>query len=180
MVLHELASTLDRLAELLNRHPDSGLQPDVPARVRWKGGARAVVCHVDGSELVTEVLGGPEVGREAITPSWLVRAGLASCALTSIAMAAAQDGINLEWLEVDVASHSDTRGALGIPGQGGAVVFAGPLDMRLCIRIGARNVAADRLRVLVESAYRRSPMARAIEHAIEIELAIDVADAAAS
>jgi uncharacterized OsmC-like protein len=51
---------------------------------------------------------------DQVTPGWLFRAGLASCAATRIAMAAAAEGIELATLEVRASSRSDTRGLLGM------------------------------------------------------------------
>jgi uncharacterized OsmC-like protein len=109
-----------------------------------------------------------------VTPGWLMRAGLAACTATRIAMSAAAEGIALEALEVTTASRSDVRGLLGITEADGAPVRPGPLDLEMAVRIAAPGVAAERLRALVEGARRTSPIASAIEAATPMALTIEV------
>jgi hypothetical protein len=56
-------------------------------------------------------------------------------------------------------------------GQG---VGAGPRDVRMSVRLSAPGVSAEKLRALVETSYRRSPMARAVEDANPVDLEITV------
>jgi len=63
-----------------------GLLPDRPATARWERGTRVVASHANGAQMATDMpneLGGTGDG---VTPGWLFRAGLASCAATSIAL----------------------------------------------------------------------------------------------
>ena len=53
-------------------------------------------------------------GAAAPTPGWLVRAALASCAATTIAMRAAELDIALTRLEVTAESETDMRGLLDV------------------------------------------------------------------
>ena len=55
------------------------------------------------------------VGGEASapTPGWYVRTGVASCTATVIALRAAELGLQLDRVEVEVRSRSDKRGMLG-------------------------------------------------------------------
>ena len=73
-------------------------------------------------------------------PGWLLRAGMASCTATVIAMRAALLGIELRTLEVSVESESDARGLVGIPEVSSALG-----DMRMAITIGADGIDAARL-----------------------------------
>ena len=53
-------------------------------------------------------------GGSAPSPGWLMRAALASCDATIVAMEAARAGIELTDLTVTVVSESDNRGVLGV------------------------------------------------------------------
>ncbi len=109
------------------------------------------------------------------TPDWLFIAGLASCAATSIAMAAAARGIQLSVLEVKASSRSDTRGLLGMSGADGQPVYAGPGDVALTVRIAAEGVSPERLRQLVEDGVHCSPIPSAGRRTTPLSLHIETA-----
>lgn len=174
MTLRNLAAALDRVAGVLRRRPEMGLQGDAPATARWQGGTRIVTVHANGTQVTSDMpaeLGG---AGDAVTPGWLFRAALASCAATSIAMIAAAEGIELGALEVRAESRSDTRGLLGMVDAHGQPVDSGPRDLELQVRIAARNVAPERLRVLVQNGLRRSPIPSLVQQATPVRLRIDV------
>jgi len=104
----------------------------------------------------------------------LFRAGLAACAATRIAMAAAAEGIELASLEVLASSRSDTRGLLGMTDADGEPVFAGPLEVELLVKISAPGVSTERLRTLVETSQRCSPVPNALQTAVPLALRIEV------
>src|SRR6185503_6984250 len=98
--LEPVAQALRRAQRLLGRKPARALNDDAAANARWDGGVRVVTTHANGTRVASDLpdtLGG--TGNE-VSPGWLFRAGLASCAATSIAMAAAIDEIALASLEV--------------------------------------------------------------------------------
>lgn len=174
MTLQAISAAMDRLTTILQRRPEFGLQDDTPATARWERGLRVVSRHVNGTQLVTDMpaeLGGSGT---QVTPGWLMRAGLASCAATRIAMAAAAERIELAMLEVSTKSRSDARGLFGMADADGVPVEAGPRDVRLIVRISARGIAPDRLRSLVEESHRYSPVGNALCHAIPVSLHIDI------
>ena len=176
MGMPEIAIALERVATALHRRPDMGMHDDAPALARWEGGTRITALHANGESVTTDMpceLGGE--GR-SVTPGWLLRAGFAACTATCIGMAAAAAGIELRSLEVRARSRSDTRGLLGMAENGGREVGAGPRDLRMDVRISAPGVPAEKLRALVETSYRRSPMARAVEDANPVDLEITVSD----
>jgi uncharacterized OsmC-like protein len=111
---------------------------------------------------------------DQVSPGWMLRAGFASCTATCIAMAAAEQGIELEALEVQVKSRTDSRGMLGMPDVDGTEVPAGPQDMQISVKIAARSASPQRLRALVELNYQRSPMAFALRSAMPVALHIEV------
>ena len=95
--------------------------------------ARARPGHVLVSDM-PKAIGG---GGATPTPGWFLRAALANCDATAIAMRAAQRGLVLSALEVTVDSQADDRGLLGLRGAG---VLPGPTSMR--VRIAAEGVPA--------------------------------------
>lgn len=173
MNLNEVATAMQRAQTVLQRRPDMGLHDDAPAAARWQGGTRVVSHHANGTRVPTDMpaeLGG---SGDHVTPGWMFRAGLAACFATTIAMAAAAEGIELDALEVDANSRSDTRGLLGMADADGAPVYAGPQDVRLSVRIAANNASPERLRELVERCRRCSPIPNAVQDAVALGLRID-------
>lgn len=174
MPTQDLATAMQRVQNALQRHPRAGLHDDAPATARWSGGTRVVASHANGAQVLTDMpaeLGGTG---DQVTPGWLFRAGFASCAATSIVMAAAREGIALRTLELRVSSRSDTRGLLGMSDESGQPVDAMPGDVTLHVHIAADGIAPERLRALAEQGIACSPIPRAVQHAVPVALRIDV------
>ena len=174
MTTRQVAAAMERVHSVLLRRPETGIHDDAPATAAWQGDTRVVVSHGNGTRLPTDMpteLGGTG---DLITPGWLFRAGLASCATTSIALTAATQGIELGALEVRVTSRSDTRGLLGMADERGQPVGAGPGEVTMSVRIAAPGVARERLRELVEEGCRCSPIPNAVERATPLALRIAV------
>ncbi len=175
MSMQEIATAMARVASVLKRKPELGPHQDDPAIARWQSGTRVVASHANGTEMATDMpreIGG---NGDQVTPGWLFRAGLASCAATRIAMSAAAAGIALSTLEVRASSRSDTRGLLGMDGEDGSPVCAGPSDVQLHVSISASGVTPERLRELVEQSNRCAPIASAVQNAVQVALHIDIA-----
>ena len=171
----DIAAALKRLEKVLLRSPKTGLHADAPATARWNGGTRVTTRHENGTQFATDLP--PEVGGEgtAATPGWLLRAGLASCVTTRIAMAAAVRGIELSMLEIVATSRSDARGLLGMRDDHGERVSAGPGDLELHVKIAAADgTCAEQLRLLVEQCNACSPVSCAVQERTPIELRIEV------
>jgi uncharacterized OsmC-like protein len=111
---------------------------------------------------------------DQVTPGCLMRAGLAACTATRIAMGAAAAGIELTRLELRASSRSDTRGLLGMAESDGSPVSAGPQDVQLHVTIAAHGVPAEKLRALVEESHRCSPVPCAIQEETPVGLHIEV------
>jgi uncharacterized OsmC-like protein len=168
-----IAEAVQRVKTVLQRQPQRGLQDDTPAIAHWQHGLRIVCRHPEGKQVLTDMpveIGG---SGDQVTPGWLFRAGAASCLATCIAMNAAAEGIALMRLEVSLHSRTDTRGFLGMLNDDGEPVFAGPCDMQWRIRIDAKGVSPERLRELVETSHRCSPIACAMENPLRTHLHID-------
>ena len=177
MGAQNIAAALRRVQTILKRRPESGIHDDAPATATWSANTRVVATHANGTQIATDMpaeLGGTG---DQVTPGWLFRAGLASCCATSIALAAAAEGVELSALEVRASSRSDTRGLLGMADAGGESVNAGPSDLQLHVRIAAHGVAAARLRTLVQDGCRCSPIPNVVQRLTPLDLRIEVSAA---
>jgi uncharacterized OsmC-like protein len=171
-----VANALERAEVVLRRRPDMGMHDDSPAVALWRGSTRIVTNNGSGIEISTDMpseLGGTG---DQVTPGWLLRAGLAACTATRIAMGAAREGIELTKLELRATSRSDTRGLLGMAESDGSPVGAGPQDVQLHVTIAAHGVPAEKLRALVEESHRCSPVPCAIQEETPVGLHIEVAN----
>jgi uncharacterized OsmC-like protein len=174
MTTEEIAAAAMRVESVLRKRPEAGIHDDAPASARWDGGLKVVAAHANGFQIETDMpreMGG---GGLDVTPGWLLRAGLASCTATRIAMAAAAEGIALSALELTASSRSDTRGIFGMTDADGAPVSAGPREVHLHVRICAPGVPSERLKHLVENSNRCSPVSCAIQETIPVALHIEV------
>jgi uncharacterized OsmC-like protein len=173
----DVAQALRRVESVLQRRPEMGVHDDAPATSRWRSGTQVVASHANGTQIPSDMPSEFGGGGAHVTPGWLLRAGVASCTATCIAMHAALQGIALDSLEVVVGSRTDSRGLLGMPDTDGTPVSAGPCDMQLQVRIAAHGVAPQTLRALVEHSYACSPMGCAMRESVPVDLHIDVASA---
>lgn len=174
MAATDIAAAVQRVESVLRRRPEVAIHDDAPAHSRWAGGLQVTTRHANGMQVATDMpteLGG---GGDGVTPGWLLRAALASCAVTRIVMAAASEGITLASIEARALSRSDARGLLNLPDGNGAAVSAGPSDVQLCVRLSAPGVPAPRLRALVQSCSSCSPVGSALQEAIPVMLQIEV------
>jgi uncharacterized OsmC-like protein len=174
MSMQAMAAAMQRIEAVLERRPEKGLHDDAPATASWQGGTRVLTRHGNGTDLATDMPPEFAGSGDDVTPGWLFRAGIASCATTSIALQAANQGISLSRLEVKVSSRSDLRGVFGMTDVQGELVPAGPLDVELSVRIAADDVSADRLRALVESSCQCSYVPAAVRRATPLAVRIDV------
>lgn len=173
MSTQEIRKAIGEAVQYLSEHLEECRYVDRPATAVIDQGLRCRVEGPDGASIVTDMPAGVGGRATAPSPGWLSRAALAACDATLVAMRAAEEGIELETLEVTVDSESDDRGLLGMDDS----VPAGPLSARVRVRIGARGVPAERLRELVESAEMRSPVGDAIRRQVPTTLEVDVVPA---
>lgn len=164
-----ISTALQRVEKTFAQKPGLALQADAEARATLSGGLSLEVRHPAGHLVRTDmpsVLGG---GGQEVAPGWLMRAGLASCTATVIAMRAERLGIRLTRLHVTATSHSDARGLLGLDPS----VPAGPLDIALHVDVAAENADDARLADIVAWAQEHSPIGSALRRPIEVELTVN-------
>ena len=98
-----------------------------------------------------------------------MRASVASCVASLAAMRAAQLGIAGLRCEVDVDSESDDRGILGLDDE----VPAGPLSMRIVLRLAADDASAEQLRALAGWAVEHCPASDAVSRAVAVTVEVN-------
>jgi uncharacterized OsmC-like protein len=149
-------------------HPEKWRNVDPPATAVMIEGLRCRAEGPGGAAIVSDMPRAVGGGDSAPRPGWFMRAALATCDATVIAMRAAQLGITLDRLEVTVESESDPRGLLGIDDA----VAAGPSRMRTRVVIAAAGVPPEQLREIVAWADRHSPVGDALRRAIPVEVEV--------
>lgn len=169
MTGEQIRHSIENAVGYLSEHPGKARYTDSPATAVIEG-LKSRVEGPNGATLVSDMPPAVGGGDSAPTPGWLLRAAIASCDATVIAMRAAQEGIELSKLEVTVDSESDDRGLLGIDDA----VPAGPLSTRIRVKIAAEGVPEEKLREIVEWADRHSPVSDALQRAVPTTLDLDV------
>ena len=167
--METIRSAIAQASSYLVEHPDAAKSTDAAATAVLEQGLR---FRVDGpaQSLTTDMSKSVGGGASGPTPAWLMRAALAACDATLVAMEAARDGIELTDLEVSVESESDFRGVLGVD----PAVQPGPVSMRVGIRLAATDATEDQLRAIVERAESRSPVRDALARAVPMTTEIAI------
>jgi uncharacterized OsmC-like protein len=156
-----IRSAIETASAHLTEKPEAAAGTDAAATATREDGLRFRVEGPNGAVIsdMSKTVGGGATGP---TPAWLMRAALASCDATLVAMEAARNGIELTDLTVTVDSESDFRGILGIDDS----VDPGPLSVRVRIQLAAGNATEDQLREVVRRAESRSPVRDAVARAV--------------
>jgi uncharacterized OsmC-like protein len=170
MTSEQIRSSIEAAMNYLTEHPDEARYTDSPATATLVDGLLVRVDGPSGETLDTDMPTSVGGGGMGPSPGWVFRAALASCEATLIAMRAAVEGVELTLLEVTVDSESDDRGILGI----GEAVPAGPLSIRVRVRIEAPDTPADRLREIAGWGTRRCPVEDAARRAIPVNVEIEI------
>jgi uncharacterized OsmC-like protein len=169
--MESIRNAMEQASSYLAEHPDAATDSDAAATAVRENGLRFRVEGPKGSVSsdMTKSVGGDA---SAPSPGWLLRAALASCDATLVAMEAARDGIDLTGLEVSVESDSDFRGVLGVDDS----VKAGPLAVRVRIELTSSHATDDQLRAIVERAEMRSPVRDALARALPMTTEVATGD----
>jgi uncharacterized OsmC-like protein len=160
---------LERARRLFLEKPAAARRPNTAATAIWRDGLSCEVLGPAAERAVTDMpepMGGAGAGSN---PGWLLRAGIASCAATAIAMRAATLGIALKALEVKVESESDARGLVGIPDAPTALG-----NLRMSVRIAADGIDEATLRELAAWGEAHSPVSCTLRDrpAVAVDVAV--------
>ena len=170
MSAESIREAIEKTSKVLTEQPEKAKSKNVPATARLLDGLRCEATGPNGESLHTDMPPAMGGAASAPGPGWALRAALASCTATAIAMRAARLGINLTTLEVTVESYSDSRGLLGLDDK----ISAGLSSLTTRIKIGAAGVPPDQLRELAEWGDHHSPVACTARippnYALEIEV----------
>lgn len=168
MDAHQIKSSVARVVDYLKQNPSAAQSKDSKAIAVLEDGLRCRAQAPNGEVIRTDMP--TAVGGEGTAPSpgWLLRAALATCDATMIAMRAAVEGISFTKLEVTVDSDSDDRGLVGVDDA----VPAGPLCVRVRVR-AASDASPDRIRKVIDWAEQHSPVGDAIRRSIPTTLTIE-------
>ena len=108
-----IRDSIENAIGYLTEHPEESRYTDSSATAVIEG-LKSRVEGPNGATLVSDMPKGVGGEDSAPSPGWLLRAAIASCDATVIAMRAAQEGVELSTLEVTVDSESDDQGLLGM------------------------------------------------------------------
>ena len=165
----DIESSIEAAVRYLSEHPDEVRYIDSPATAALEEGLRFRVTGPGSEKVSTDMPSAVGGGNSAPSPGWLFRAGLASCGGSLIAMEAARAGVRPSRLEVTVDSESDDRGILGMDPS----VPAGPLSIRIRVRIAADAADESVLEALVRRGIDRCPVADAVRRAVEVSVEVE-------
>jgi uncharacterized OsmC-like protein len=160
--MEAIRTAIEKASGYLAENPDAATGTDAAATAVLEEGLRFRVDGPKGAVTtdMSESVGG---GATAPTPGWLLRAALAACDASTVAMEAARDGVELTDLSVSVESDTDFRGVLGIDS-----VNPGPLAVRVRIELAADDATEGQLRAIVERAEAHSPVRDAVAREISM------------
>jgi len=169
MTSAQIREKLEKVSRVLAETPDRARVKNAPATATLLESLKCQVTGQAGEMLQTDMPMGVGGGATAPNPGWLMRAALASCNATCIAMRAATLGVTLTKLDVTVSSESDNRGMLGLDES----VSAGLQDLRIQVRIGAPGASAEQLGELVRWACSHSPVGSTNVPSAQVEIQVE-------
>lgn len=165
-----VSEAIAKLSKTFTDQPEKARTKNAAATASLQDGPQFLITGPAGEKILTDMPAPMGGAASAPNPGWLLRAALASCNATVIAMRAARLGVKLETLEVTVESDSDNRGILGLDER----VTAGLLSLRTKVRIGAKSATPTQLRELVAWAEAHSPVGCTIRQAPSATTEVEV------
>ena len=170
MSIQQIQESVKGVIQYYTENPDQAISEDKVAVSIVENGLRCKATGPNGWELTSDMSKGIGGGATAPTAGWLMRAALANCDATMIALRAAELGVELSTLEVTVGSTSDDRGLVQIDDS----IHAGPLNVWVQVKIGSKDASEENLRDIVRWVKKHSPVGDAISRAVPLEVKVDV------
>ena len=164
-----IREAIDNVARAIAANPEKGLAKNSPAIASLTKDLTFSITGPKGEKAQTDMPGRWRRQWRA-EPGWLMRASLAACTGTVIAMRAAQLGIALDKLDVTVESQGDNRGMLGLDDT----VSAALIGLCAVVHIRAAKATADELASLVRWGDAHSPVACTLRHALGADIEVVV------
>jgi uncharacterized OsmC-like protein len=163
-----IAEAVASATAYLGAHPEEARYRDSFAHGRLESGLAVTVTGPGGESLRTDMPTGIGGAASAPSPGWILRAAAASCVASLIAIRAAQTGIELTSVDVEVDSESDDRGILGLD----PTISAGPLSMKGTVAIVSPAASREDAEALARWAIEHCPVTDSIARAVPLELEI--------
>ncbi len=162
-----VSEAIERAKAVFVERPAFAVKANPSATAVLNDGLRFEISGPAGERAETDMPS--PIGGEGSSPSpgWFLRASMASCTGTAIAMRAAALGIVLDKLEVSVHSESDARGLLGVGDTSAALS-----NLKMEVKIGAGGATVQQLEELVQWAEAHSPVNCTLRSSPPIELEI--------
>jgi uncharacterized OsmC-like protein len=170
MSVSEIGKAIENIENDLQSQADPGPRPDVAATATIEDGLKCRIESPDGAAIHTDMPTSVGGSATANSPGWHLRAALASCDATLLAMRAARLGLNLDSIEVRVEASSDGRGMFLDEG-----VSPGSSAMNLFFKIGASGVSREQIEALVHWVEQHSPVGTDVARAVAVHSDIEVA-----
>jgi uncharacterized OsmC-like protein len=163
-----ISDAVAKASAYLADHPDEARYRDSSALARVESGLVVTVTGPGGESMSTDMPAG--IGGTAIAPSpgWFLRAAAASCVASLIAIRAAETGLTLGSIEVEVDSESDDRGILGLD----PTIPAGALSTRVVVSIDAPGVDRKTLEDVATWAVEHCPVTDTIARSVPLSLKV--------
>ena len=166
----DIGKALESVEQYLQAQPEPGPRADVPAIATIEDGLKCRIESPDGTAIYTDMPKSIGGSATANSPGWHLRAALASCDATLLAMRAARLGLKLDDIEVRVEASSDGRGMFLDEG-----ISPGSHEMRLYFKIVASGVSQEQIKALVHWVEQHSPVGADITRAVDVRSEIDCA-----
>lgn len=160
-----IAGAIASARSYLSEHPEEARYRDSTASAVVEDGLRVRVTGPDGSSVVTDMVAGVGGAGSAPSPGWLFRAAYASCVARLVTMRAAEQGVELSGLRVDVDGESDDRGILGLAED----VPAGPVNLKVVVSVPSAAGGAA-VRAVVGWGLQHCPVDDAVRRAVPVEV----------
>ncbi|MEO5986643.1 MAG: OsmC family protein [Candidatus Limnocylindria bacterium] len=166
-----IRTAIEGASAYLGAHPDEARYTDSVATARVVAGLHVRVDGPDGEALETDMPSAVGGASANPSPGWFMRAAVASCVASLATMRASHLGWSGFRVEVDVDSESDDRGILGLD----ASTPAGPLSMRVSLRMTADGIGLEHLEELAVWAVDHCPVSDAVHRGVPLH--VEVSDA---
>ena len=166
--MNPIGDSIKNATAYLTENPEEARYTDSPAVAVLDGGLKVTVSDPDGRTVSTDMPSGVGGEDSNVSAGWLLRAALAACDTTLIAMRAATLDIDFQDVQVTVDSESNDLGILGIDES----VPAGPLSVRTSVKVTANDADPAVIRELVEWAVEHCPVCDAIKRAVPVTVEI--------
>jgi uncharacterized OsmC-like protein len=164
-----IGKAVESVEQYLQTQSEPGPRADVPAIATIEAGLKCRVESPDGSAIYTDMPKSIGGSASANSPGWHLRAALASCDATLLAIRAARLGLKLNSIEVRVEATSDGRGMFLDED-----VLPGSAEVCLYFKISATDVSRETIDELINWVEQHSPVGSDVSRAVTLRSEIEL------